>query len=85
MLRIRIDNEGTEFEEEIRFEPLQYGGGEDPHYRIEIKVRTIDEVRDYHNRGDLIGLRMAGQPAERAPQRSIISPHQIHGLGLPAE
>ena len=78
MRRVRRDDN-----EEIEFVPLRFDPDRDPHYRVEIKVHDLDEVRRLHREGVLIGLRMIGEPNGRAAQRSIIGPHDIEGLGLP--
>lgn len=79
MRRVRHDDNG----EDIEFLPLVYDPDGAAHYRVEIRVRDLAEVRELYRRGVLIGLRMIGTPEGRAVQRSIIGPHEIEGLGLP--
>jgi hypothetical protein len=81
MHRFRDDGEGVV----TRFDLLQYGDGNDAHYRIEIKVFDEDEIREYFAANRLVGVRLYGRPQGRAPQSSIIGPEHIHGLGLQEE
>lgn len=79
MRRVRIDDNG----EAIEFVPIIFDQQNDPHYRIEIKVRDRAQLRRIYEQHDLVGIRMIGTPRGRAPQRSIIGPHHVEGLGLP--
>lgn len=76
MHRIRTDTLVGGKEVDVRFEPLVFGEGEDRHYRVEIKVPNLENVRELHHEGRLIGIRMHGTPPGRARQRSIIKPEE---------
>jgi len=77
MYRIRRDAVANGIVHEVRFEPLRFGGNENPHYRAEIKVGTLDAGRNLERRGLLAGLCMAGTPLGKKRQRSIIGPQNI--------
>lgn len=78
MLRWRFDDNG----QRTLFEPERYGNEDNPYYKVEIRVATLDEVSELYKKNQNLSLRMGGQPEGRAYQRSTINADQIEGLGL---
>ena len=77
MHRIRRDMLDNGEEVDVRFEPIVFGRGGEPHYRVEVKVSSLQEVRNLHRDGKLVGVRMIGKPPGKVVQRSIIGPEEI--------
>lgn len=68
-----------EGDEETVFTEHRYGGRFP--YRAEISFATIDEIRQLHKLGRVIGVRMSNEPEEaKQPQRNIVGVNEIEGL-----
>lgn len=80
--RLRVDYRDEEYKL-TEFTLFNYGTEEEPEYRIELKVDSVEEIKRYYRTENLIGVRLHGQPEDREPQLSSISPQHIEGLGRP--
>lgn len=73
--RSRQEEDGSE----TLFREHSYGGRFP--YRAEIQFETLEEIRELHRQGRVIGVRMSNEPAEgRQPQRNIVGVADIEGL-----
>lgn len=73
--RTRFEEDGTSTE----FTEHRYAGAHP--FRAEIQFTTIDEIRDLHKLGLVIGVRMSPTPkADMEPQRNIVGVKHIVGL-----
>lgn len=73
--RTRIEEDGTE----TQFTEHAYEGRFP--YRAEIQFSRIDEIRELHRLGRVIGVRLSNNPQPgREPQRNIVGVADIEGL-----